>query len=273
MERARPDDSLFRVADGNGDETPSYLPSPLASGPWNPAHQHGGPVTGLLTREMDRMPSPVPMRLSRITVEMFRGVPLTPLRIETRVLRAGRRIQSVEANLFDEATQVARATGLRIRTDPSMSIVASCEIPDPDMGAPPEDPPPLRRMRGFTEPPGFIKAVDLAREDDFEAGQLANVWVRLRCRLMQDEETAPIERLATLVDFASGTGNPMDYTKYSSINPDLSVHILREPRSDWIGIRGITFRADDGIGLSTATIHDRKGPIATAQASLLLDRR
>ncbi len=271
MERARPDDSLFRIADG--DDGPLYLPGPLASGPWNPAHQHGGAVSGLLTRELDRLPSPVPMRLSRITVEMFRGVPLTPLRIETRILRAGRRIQSVEANLFDEEKQVARATALRIRTDPAMAIVASNEAPDPDMGMPPDRVPSLRRMTGFTEPPGFIKAVDLVREDDFEPGQLANVWVRLRCRLMQDEETSPIERLATLVDFASGTGNPMDYTKYSSINPDLSVHVLRPPRSDWIGIRGITHRADDGIGLSTATIHDLKGPIATAQASLLLDRR
>ena len=271
MERARTDDALFRIADGgNGNR---YRPTPLASGPWNPAHQHGGAVAGLLTRELDRMPSPVPMRLSRITVEMFRGVPLTPLRIETRVLRAGRRIQSVEANLFDEQTQVARATGLRIRTDPAMAIVASSESPDPDMGTPPDRVPPLRRMTGFTEPPGFIKAVDLAREDDFEPGGLANVWVRLRCRLMQGEETTPIERLATLVDFASGTGNPMDYARYSSINPDLSIHVLRVPRSDWIGIRGITLRADDGIGQSSATIHDLKGPIATAQASLLLDRR
>jgi hypothetical protein len=29
----------------------------------------------------------------------------------------------------------------------------------------------------------------------------------------------------------------------------------------------------DGIGQSTATIHDLEGPIAIAQATLLLDRR
>ena len=178
------------------------------------------------------------MRLSRITVEMFRGVPMTRLRIETRVLRAGRRIQSVEANLFDEETQVARATGLRIRIDPSMSIVESTENPDSAMGVPPEKTPPMRVIRGFSEPPGFIKAVDLVRDDTFETGQAANLWVRLRCRLIAGEDIAPIEQLATIADFASGTGNAMDYMKYTSINPDLTLHVNREPRSDWIGIRG-----------------------------------
>jgi hypothetical protein len=49
-------------------------------------------------------------------------------------------------------------------------------------------------------------------------------------------------RLATLADFAGGTGNDMDYSKYTSINPDL-------------------------------TIHDLEGPIANVSASLLLDQR
>jgi hypothetical protein len=95
----------------------------------------------------------------------------------------------------------------------------------------------------------------------------------MRCRLTEGEDTAPILRLATLADFASGTGNDMDYAKFTSINPDLTIHVLREPRSEWIGIRGLTRRAEDGIGQSHATIHDLQGPIANVSASLLLDRR
>jgi hypothetical protein len=90
---------------------------------------------------------------------------------------------------------------------------------------------------------------------------------------MEDEDTEPIEQLATLADFASGTGNHMDFTRYSSINPDLSIHILREPRSEWIGIRGMSQRANDGIGQSIATLHDLEGPVATVSATLLLDDR
>jgi hypothetical protein len=184
MDQAQPEDGLFSVIENidetrEEDETTHLLPSRLAGGPWNPSHQHGGAVAGLLTRALHQYASPVPMRLARITVEMFRGAPMTALRIETRLLRAGRRIQSIE----------------------------------------------------------------------------------------------PILRLATLADHASGTGNDMDYGKYTSINPDLTIHVLREPRSEWIGIRGLTRRAEDGIGQSHATLYDLDGPIANVSASLLLDKR
>jgi hypothetical protein len=271
MTQAQPQDGLFKVIeDENGTRV---LPSKLAGGPWNPAHQHGGPVAGLLTRSIELIESPVPMRLSRLTVEMFRGVPLTPLRIETRVLRAGRRIQSVEANLFDGDVQVARATGLRMRTDDSMSMVATRGEVDPEFDNPPDRVPPMVPREGFGGFPGFINAVDFVRNESLDPTEPPSLWVRLRCRLVEGEETTPIQRLATVSDFASGTGNDMDFTKYTSINPDLTVHIVRAPRSDWLGIRGRTLRAIDGIGQSTATIHDLEGPIATGQACLLLDRR
>jgi len=280
MTQAQPEDGLFRVIDdiddqdNHDDDITHFLPNRFAGGPWNPSHQHGGAVAGLLTRALHRLESPAPMRLSRITVEMFRGVPMTPLRVETRVLRAGRRIQSVEANLFDKETQVARATGLRVRREPSMSIVETNETLDARLGTPPEGTiSPFQPRPGFEIPPGFINAIDFVRDDSPKPGEPATVWARLRCRLIEGEDTAPILQLATLADFASGTGNDMDYAKYTSINPDLTIHVLREPRSEWIGIRGLTQRAGDGIGQSHATIHDLEGPIANVSASLLLDRR
>lgn len=279
MTQAQPEDGLFSVLEKlddacEDDETTHFLPSRLAGGPWNPLHQHGGAVVGLLTRALHRFASPVPMRLARITVEMFRGVPMTPLRIETRTLRAGKRIQSIEANLFDKELQVARATGLRVRCDSAMSVVATTETLDPGLGRPPSGPiPPFRPSAGFESPPGFINAIDFVRDAAIRPGEPANVWARLRCRLVVGEEIDPILRLATLADFASGTGNDMDYTKFSAINPDLTIHVLREPRSEWIGIRGLTRRAEDGIGQSLATLYDLEGPIAHVSASLLLDRR
>jgi hypothetical protein len=275
MKQASPEDGLFRVIDDHeDDDVTRILPTRFAGGPWSPSHQHGGAVAGLLTRAMNRIDSAVPMRLARITVEMFRGVPMTPLRVETRTVRAGRRIQSVEANLFDKETQVARATGLRIRLDQAMSFLATNEEHDSDMERPPEGRiEPHRVPARFEMPPGFVHAIDFVRTEPPQNGKLASVWARLRCRLIEGEETSGIARLATLADFASGTGNQMDYSKYSSINPDLTIHVIREPRSDWIGVHGITRRAEDGIGQSAATIYDLDGPIATAQASLLLDRR
>jgi hypothetical protein len=271
MNQAKPEDGLFRVIDDGGTQ---FLPTRLAGGPWNPSHQHGGAVSGLLTRALHGIESDIPMRLARITVEMFRGVPMTPLHIKTRIVRAGRRIQSVEANLFDKETEVARATGLRVRRDSSMSIVATSESLDPAVGTPPDGPiPPPSPRKGFDIPPGFINAVDFVRDEVPPSDGPVSLWARLRCRLMEDEVTAPIVRLATLADFASGTGNALDFSTYSSINPDLTMHVLREPRSEWLGMLGTTSRAADGIGQSMGRIFDLEGPVAIVQASLLLDRR
>ena len=270
MKPAQPDDGIFRRHES--DDT-LIVATPLAGGPWNPEHQHGGAVSGLLTRALERIDAPVPMRLTRITVEMFRGVPLGELRLETRVLRAGRRIQSVEAGLFDDAVQVARATGLRIRREPQLAEHATPTQPDPTLGMPPDPVPEIDFPEDFEGVPGFIGAVDMQPARATANGEPAHLWTRLRCRLMEGEQTSPIVQLATLVDFASGTGNAVDYMKYTSINPDLTIHVLREPRSDWIGIRGVTLWGDDGTGQTTASVQDLEGPVAQVQASLLLDRR
>lgn len=271
MENAAPDDHLFRVTDHEGGA--DILCSPYAGGPWNPDHQHGGAVSALLTRSLERIESPSPMRLARITIDMFRGVPLTPLRVETRIVRGGRRIQSIEANLYDQDTLVARATGLRIRNNDSVSELEALPKLDPEVGPPPAIVPEFEMRSGLGEIPPFVRAVDLVPGQARECGEVATTWTRLRCQIVEGEETSPIVRLAALVDFASGTGNAMDYSKYSSINPDLSIQILREPRSEWIALRGVTFRSGDGVGQSHSTVHDREGMIARAGACLLLDRR
>lgn len=170
MELAEATDAIYREERSNSGLR--LIPSELSSGPWNLEHQHGGAVSGLLARALMQFDAPVSMRLTRMTLEMFRGVPIRPLRIEPEIIRAGRRIQSLEVRLFDEETLVARATGLRIRIDEGVSV-----------------------------------------------------------------------------------------------------HFLREPRSDWIGIRGTTLRAGDGIGQSHARIYDLEGLVATVDASLLMSRR
>ena len=270
MKNASPEDHLFQIVDRPGGA--EVDPSPYAGGPWNPAHQHGGAVSALLTRCLERIETPSPMRLARITIDMFRGVPLTPLRVETRVVRGGRRIQSVEAELFDGDRLVARASGLRIRVDAGMAELEALSPVDPEVGDPPAVVPDFEMRAGIGEIPPFVRAVEILPGRAERCGDLATTWARLRCGVVQGEATSPIVRLAALVDFASGTGNAMDYSIFSAINPDLSINVVREPRSEWIALRGVTYRAADGIGLSLATVHDAEGPIGRAQACLLLDR-
>jgi hypothetical protein len=121
--------------------------------------------------------------------------------------------------------------------------------------------------------PGYIHALDFLRGDGEPDGHGARtLWVRFRVPMVAGEETSPLVQLAGACDFTSGAANALDFSRFHSINPDVSLHIHREPRSQWIAVRGTTELRTDGTGQSEADIHDEYGRIARAMTSLLVAR-
>src|ERR1700686_1807582 len=74
-----------------------YVPSEHARGPWDRAAMHGGPPAALMAGVMEALPTEAPMAVVRVTVEIFRPVPLRPVEGSARVEREGRRVQLVTA--------------------------------------------------------------------------------------------------------------------------------------------------------------------------------
>jgi hypothetical protein len=246
------------------------VPTLFAQGPWNPHHLHGGPICGVLARAVEACPSPAPMRVARMSVEMTRAVPMEPFTVCAEVSRAGRRIQQIDARIEAGGQTLARASALRIRVaarDPRIDIPFADALPERAPG-PPRD---AEMMRLFS--PGFIRALEFWRTRLATREEPGITWSRMRVPLVAGEPVTPFVLLATLCDFASGTGNPLDFTRYTSINPDLSLHVLREPRGEWIGIRARTGIVSDGIGQSHATLFDLEGAVARALVSLLVEGR
>ncbi len=251
------------------------VPSAYCQGPWDPRLQHGGPVTGLLAWLAQQPPTAAPMRLARLTVDLFRGVRLAPLTWSVSVRRDGRRIQAVDVSLLDQGTEVARATAVRIRAEP-------LDLGDAAARLPVVQPPAITEPggNGFWpggEPawvPGFVRAVELRNVVGTQgAGGERFVWVRLRCPVMAGEASDPVVSLAALVDYASGLANPLDFRRFTSINPDLTLHLLRAPVGEWIGLDAWTDLADDGIGQSDARVLDQQGRVGRVSTSLVIDRR
>lgn len=265
------------IADASAEPTAIFLrdgerllPQLFAQGPWNPHHLHGGAVCGVLARAIERCASPVPMRVVRMTVEMTRPVPMEPFEVHAEVTRAGRRIQQVDARVAAGGTTLARATALRMRLGEGAAGAAiPAREPVPDRAERPTG----RTERGIPFLPGFIRALDFLRTRIPAHGGEGVIWTRLRVPLVEGEPVTPCVRLATLCDFASGTGNALDFSRYTSINPDLSLHVLREPRGEWIGIAGRSEIEPDGIGQSHATVFDEEGAVARVLVSLLVERR
>ena len=123
-------DAIFRV-DGN-----DVVTSPFAAGPWDPSMQHGSPPAALVVWAAERIPTPVAMRVVRVTVDLMRPVPVAPLTIESEVLREGRKIQLCAVRLLAKGVVVVGATVLKIKVQanelPPEAAILPVELPGPD---------------------------------------------------------------------------------------------------------------------------------------------
>src|ERR1700727_127553 len=97
--------AIYRV-EGNRVTT-----SPDAAGPWDPGMQHGSAPASLVVWAAEAIPTPVPMRIARVTVDLMRPVPLAPLTLETEVLREGRKIELCAIRLSAGRNVVFQPTG------------------------------------------------------------------------------------------------------------------------------------------------------------------
>ncbi|HDH02903.1 MAG TPA: thioesterase family protein, partial [Actinobacteria bacterium] len=69
----------------------ALVPSELTASPWDRDSQHAGPPAALMARALEvAVPE---MAINRMTVEVLGPIPLRPVRVETEVVRSGRRIQ------------------------------------------------------------------------------------------------------------------------------------------------------------------------------------
>src|SRR5471032_2709934 len=100
-------DAIYRV-DGN-----RVVTSPNAAGPWDARMQHGSAPASLVVWAAEAIPTPQPMRIARVTIDLMRQVPVAPLTIETEILREGRKIQLCAVRLRAEGVLVVSASILK----------------------------------------------------------------------------------------------------------------------------------------------------------------
>jgi hypothetical protein len=250
-------------------EGDAFVPTELARGPWDPTAQHGGAPASLLARAVEGEVEA--LRIARLTYEFLRPVPLAPLAVSARTVRPGRRVRLVEAEIQAEGETVCRVVGLALAhadgTAPAVAP-AGAPLPAPDSaGASPDGPPGRRPMFG-----GDGVELRFVRGRFAEPGPAA-AWLRLRVPLVEGEDPSPVQRAAAAADFGNGVSAALDWNEYVFINADLTIHLVREPWGEWVGLDARTAVEPDGVGLSQSVIHDARGPIGSAAQSLLVGPR
>jgi hypothetical protein len=246
------------------------VPTELARGPWSAEAQHGGAPAALLARALERAdPGPAGF-VTRLTVDLVRPVPLVPLEVATRTVRAGRRVQWLEAALHADGQEVVRATAVRLRVDPELELPVPAPdrlaVPPPAVGTPMELEWPDRST-------GFWTAMELrVVAGSFADVGEATIWFRLTVPVVEGEEPSPLQRVAAAADFGNGVSTALERHRYLFINPDLTVHLHRHPVGEWVALEARTFAEPYGVGVAESALHDEAGRIGRSLQSLLVDR-
>lgn len=259
----------------------SFVPTGLTRGGWSDDAQHGSPPAGILARVLEEVPTAVPMQVVRFTVDLFRQVPLHPLRVETRLVRDGRRIQLVEGVLYDGDLEVGRATALKTRTtdlseagDELRGTADGDRPPAPG----PEELPRLDWRDHFGDGGDCLRfhtdAVDIRTIDDsFIRVAPGESWFRILAPLVEGEEVSPFQRAAITADLANGNSQALDPKRWLYVNPDITLYLHRLPEGEWMGMRSIVHQGPHGIGVTETALYDPAGRVGHISQAQILDRR
>lgn len=259
-----------------GDRPGTYMSTPLANAGWYDEGQHGGAFSALVVGHVEQtVPTLTEMQVSRVTVEIFRVVPLATLRIETEIVREGKRIQHIRALVFDDDTLLSVANVQRLRV---------ADLPLPERAAPPDldiVPPDEVETRlsddwgvGRVGKVMFHRHAMEVREvvGGFDEEGPGTVWMRLTKPLVAGQENTPLQRMVATADFCNGVSRALDYGSWVFMNPDLTVHISRYPKGEWVALAAESTYGHQGRGLATGTLWDLDGWLGRSTQSLYLDR-
>jgi hypothetical protein len=266
-------DSVFRADGGH------YLASEDARGPWDPQAMHGGAPAALIATLFEQMEHAPQLRVARLGFELLRPIPFEPLTVATHLLRDGRRVQELAAELSADGRPICRASALRVQEVPAALPAAPGStgaagsraeraMPGPDEAR--EVPFTLDHSAGTRS---FGAAMEMRWLDDPGALGPARVWMRLRPPLLDGARASSLASLVAVADFGNGVSAALPFDGYVFINADLSIHLHREPRGEWIGLDARTLLPDGGSGTAECVLHDVDGPIGRSFQALVVQAR
>ncbi len=254
--------AFFRALLDSGSEV--LRPLPASASGWSRDQIRGMAVSGALARETERTADRVlpGMRPARWAVDLFRPARVRPTTVTTTVVRHGRRIGVIDAELSQGNGPVARSRALFARPAPTPR--GQVWRPEHALPAPPADLLPsgddrrlfYSRQRGWT-----------TGTDSHQNGSHKQVW-HLAVPLVAGERPTPFQMIASVADLTSLVVN-WGTAGVEFINADIDLVLTRLPASMEVGLFA-NYRSEcDGVSVGTAVIFDREGPLGSASVVAL----
>jgi len=266
-------DSYYELIDADDPLGEKFRATDLVRSTWGAAIQHAAPVSALLVRALERCEPRDDTRLSRVLVDLLGPVPAEgDLWVRPQLQRRGKQIELVGAEMLglgpdDRPRPVARASGWRLQQLDTESLGhAAAPLPGPISDA---------RSRNLEKDwdRNYVHSLDWRWLTEPLNEGPGESWIKPTVDLVNGEPMTRLERLFAVADCANGIGSKLDIAKWTFLNTDLAVHVVRIPDGEWIGIRAETAYGPDGIGTTIGTLFDERGAVGAIQQSVLVRRR
>jgi hypothetical protein len=249
---------FFRV---DGD---ALVPADFATSPWGKV-LHGRLIGGLTARAAEQARAEVPeLACGRLTVDLFRSVPLAPVKVAARTVRQGRRIVVLDVTVEQDGAPVGQGRAVLLRRSAQ---------PDGAFRPVPDWPAPAPAQLGPARPASTSRwtapweSWPVGSTGDGPGGVLSGgMWVRDVHPLVTGEPLTPLVRVAMAADIASPVSHYSD-RGLSFINADYTVYLGREPHGEHVGIQACGHISEQGVAAGQCVIHDERGPVGFVTTS------
>jgi hypothetical protein len=95
-------------------------------------------------------------------------------------------------------------------------------------------------------------------------------WFRQHTPMLADAPAKGLSSILGPADWAHGIARPLQNV-VADPNPNLTVHLLRQPATDWIGVRPhVSWQTERGLGVGGGTILDVQGEIGVVSMAVVL---
>ncbi len=257
---------IDRKLQADGSSIAHYQPTEHTQGTWNPHDQHMACATGLLTYELDKFAGQDNKRLARISLDILGNIPLAESTIITRCIRAGKTIELLESVLSSRGRDFIVARAWRLITQDTSAIAGLEDMPARYQ---PDELSEWHQMHKW--PGGYIKTLRLVAAPERRAG-CGMVWMTTDTQMIAGVPTTDLVHLLAMVDTANGVvprvGLGLDAADWMFPNTDLQIHMHRLPQGRWLGIEAVQQYGSDGIGVTSAILHDVYGPFGRSEQIL-----
>jgi Thioesterase-like superfamily len=246
----------------------------LTRGPWDPHHQHAGPPTAMACRAIEQAGAAHGLtHLARLTANLIRPINIGVLHIEVTPDYVGKSAGHFSARIVVGGKEAVRLTAL-------MQREVDLPVPPDALGHPLAMAPvsvaqaipvamPFKREASL----GYAHLVENRSQDGRTFAGPCTAWFRLKHPLVQGESTSPYQRVMVAADSGNGVSAALDYHRYTFVNSDLTVNLLRRPVGEWICLDARSELGGNGCGLAESALYDEQGLIGRATQSLVIRPR